>query len=78
MSTDLRELVKEHHPFYEVLPYYLIVQENPGRITRQDALNYKRSRRTFHIRSATLARRRLFRFLHGWFSAAQVTPKWKR
>lgn len=32
MSTDVRELVKEHHPFYEVLPYYLVVLENPGKL----------------------------------------------
>ena len=32
MSGDVRELVKEHHAFYEVTPYNLVVQENPGKL----------------------------------------------
>jgi len=31
MSKDLGELVKEHQAFYEVTPYYLVLQENPGK-----------------------------------------------
>ena len=30
MSKYLRTLVSEHHPFYEVSPYYLVLKENPG------------------------------------------------
>ena len=32
MSGDVRELVKEHHAFYEVTPYNLVVPENPGKL----------------------------------------------
>ena len=28
MSDTLRKLVQEHHAFYEVLPYYITLQEN--------------------------------------------------
>lgn len=31
MSKDLGELVKEHQAFYEVTPYHLVLQENPGK-----------------------------------------------
>jgi len=31
MSKDLGQLVKEHQAFYEVTPYYLVLQENPGK-----------------------------------------------
>jgi len=31
-SKDLRRLVAEHHAFYEVLPYYLVLMENPGQL----------------------------------------------
>ncbi len=30
MSYKLRSLIKEHHAFYEVLPYYLLLQERHG------------------------------------------------
>lgn len=30
MSDNLRSLVKEHHAFYEVLPYYLLLAERHG------------------------------------------------
>lgn len=30
MSRDLSGLVKEHHAFYEVLPYYLMLEEKHG------------------------------------------------
>ena len=30
MSKNLGELVKEHQAFYEVTPYYVVLQENPG------------------------------------------------
>ena len=32
MSTHVSELAKQHHAFYEVSSYYLVVQENPGKI----------------------------------------------
>ena len=32
MSKDIGDLVKEHHAFYEVMPYYLVVPENPGKL----------------------------------------------
>ena len=32
MPKDIGELVKEHHAFYEVMPYYLVVPENPGKL----------------------------------------------
>jgi hypothetical protein len=30
MSNHFASLVKEHHAFYEVLPYYLVLQESRG------------------------------------------------
>jgi hypothetical protein len=30
MSTSIRSLIQEHHAFYEVLPYYEMVQTNGG------------------------------------------------
>jgi hypothetical protein len=30
MSKDLRSLIDEHHAFYEVSPYYLVLKEKPG------------------------------------------------
>jgi len=30
MSKDVRVLVKEHHAFYEVLPYYVLLDEKHG------------------------------------------------
>lgn len=33
MSKDVRSLVKEHHAFYEVSPYYLVVKEKPGSLS---------------------------------------------
>jgi hypothetical protein len=30
MSDNLRSLIKEHHPFYEVLPYYVVLEERHG------------------------------------------------
>src|SRR3974390_120975 len=30
MSDNLRSLIKEHHAFYEVLPYYLLLEERHG------------------------------------------------
>ncbi len=30
MSDNFRSLVKEHHAFYEVLPYYLLFEERHG------------------------------------------------
>ena len=30
MSDDLRSLIKEHHAFYEVLPYYLLLEARHG------------------------------------------------
>ncbi len=30
MSYNLRSLIKEHHAFYEVLPYYLLLEERHG------------------------------------------------
>src|SRR5215469_2578301 len=30
MSADVRALVQEHHAFYEVSPYCLVLTENPG------------------------------------------------
>lgn len=30
MPKDLRELVREHHAFYEVLPYYILWEEKHG------------------------------------------------
>jgi hypothetical protein len=30
MSDNLRSLVKEHHAFYEVLPYYVVIEERHG------------------------------------------------
>jgi len=32
MPKDIGELVKEHHAFYEVAPYYLVSPENPGKL----------------------------------------------
>ena len=29
MSDDIRSLIKEHHAFYEVLPYYVVLEERP-------------------------------------------------
>jgi len=37
MSEDLREVVKKHHAFYEVLPYCVVLEErhgNPSATTR--------------------------------------------
>jgi hypothetical protein len=30
MADDVRSLVKEHHAFYEVLPYYVVQEEKHG------------------------------------------------
>jgi hypothetical protein len=30
MSDNLRSLIKEHHAFYEVLPYYVLLEERHG------------------------------------------------
>ena len=30
MSKDLQSLIAEHHAFYEVSPYYLVLKDNPG------------------------------------------------
>ncbi|MBV9669470.1 MAG: hypothetical protein JOZ43_00815 [Acidobacteriales bacterium] len=30
MTTNVERLVKEHHAFYEVSPYYVVVIEHPG------------------------------------------------
>jgi hypothetical protein len=30
MSDNLRALIKEHHAFYEVLPYYVLLEERHG------------------------------------------------
>jgi hypothetical protein len=32
MSENIRSLAKEHHAFYQVLPYYLVLDESHGRI----------------------------------------------
>jgi hypothetical protein len=29
MSDDIRSLIKEHHAFYEVSPYYVVLEERP-------------------------------------------------
>lgn len=29
MPDDIRSLIKEHHAFYEVLPYYVVLEERP-------------------------------------------------
>jgi hypothetical protein len=29
MSDDIRSLIKEHHAFYEVSPYYVVLEEGP-------------------------------------------------
>ena len=34
MSEDLRSLVKEYHTFYEVSPYYVLVEERHGSASR--------------------------------------------
>jgi len=33
MAKDVPTLVKEHHAFYEVSPYYLVLNENPGSLS---------------------------------------------
>jgi hypothetical protein len=30
MPDDIRSLIKEHHAFYEVLPYYVVLEERHG------------------------------------------------
>jgi hypothetical protein len=30
MSDDIRRLVEEHHPYYEVLPYYVVTADGHG------------------------------------------------
>lgn len=38
MSDNLRSLIKEHHTFYEVLPYYVLLEErhgSPSAVTRK-------------------------------------------
>jgi hypothetical protein len=32
MSDNFTSLIKEHHAFYEVLPYYLVLQETHGSV----------------------------------------------
>lgn len=33
MSKDLYSLIEEHHAFYEVSPYYLVLKEKPASLT---------------------------------------------
>jgi len=33
MSENLRSLIQEHHAFYEVLPYYIVVDDANGRLS---------------------------------------------
>lgn len=33
MSKDLYSLIEEHHAFYEVSPYYLVLEEKPASLT---------------------------------------------
>lgn len=32
MSEDIRSLIKEHHAFYEVSPYYIVIDESHGNV----------------------------------------------
>jgi hypothetical protein len=38
MSDNLRSRIKEHHAFYEVLPYYVLLEESHGSIPAMHAL----------------------------------------
>lgn len=35
MAENIRELIEQHHAFYEVLPYYIVQEDRPHRTTKR-------------------------------------------
>lgn len=45
MSDVIRQLIQEHHAYYEVLPYYVVIEDRPG----SSAANTRRIQAGFDI-----------------------------